>query len=376
MNESFGKRLSACMEIADVSNVNLAKKLHMDPSLLSRIRNDSRSFRNDPDIRTEACRYLIRHAEEANRLPELMELISANNNKERKTAPAQGQGLPQDTVDKAEEDPVSMLYHYLFDQKDFERKALTDLLQTIHILPGGLLSPKDQSSPLHIPDIPEKNHYIGIEGFRQAVVRFLCTVKENKIPNLYLFSDESMDWLTEDPSFSSLWAFLMTECIRNGTKIHIIHHITRNVTEMTTGVQKWLPLYMTNSIRSFYLKDNEDKYFSHTVFLAPGVACVRGWHPKGNEKNAIYHYETDEGLLSYYENGYRILLEKARPLLEVRFNKEEQKAPPASITVSRKAAVVTSQGKPSVSFIFYHPLMRGAIAEYAASLPEEDHIPE
>ena len=64
-----------------------------------------------------------------------------------------------------------------------------------------------------------------------------------KEKDLYLFSDQNIDWITADKAFQQKWMSLMIQCVTSGVKIHIIHNIERNLTEIGEAIRSWLPLY-------------------------------------------------------------------------------------------------------------------------------------
>ena len=51
--------------------------------------------------------------------------------------------------------------------------------------------------------------YHGMEGLQTAVLRFLGNVIERKEKDLYLYSDQNIDWITTDKSFQQKWMSLM-----------------------------------------------------------------------------------------------------------------------------------------------------------------------
>ena len=83
--------------------------------------------------------------------------------------------------------------------------------------------------------------YHGITGLQTAVLRFLGNVIERKEKDLYLYSDQNIDWITADKAFQTKWMSLMIQCVTSGVKIHIIHNIERNLIEIGEAIRSWLP---------------------------------------------------------------------------------------------------------------------------------------
>jgi hypothetical protein len=57
--------------------------------------------------------------------------------------------------------------------------------------------------------------------------------------------------------------------------------------------------------------------FAHTLFLAPGLACVSGWHPAGDEDGALYRYTADPEELENSRQMFRALLCDSRSLIRI-----------------------------------------------------------
>lgn len=128
-----------------------------------------------------------------------------------------------------------------------------------------------------------------------------------------------MEWMTGDEEFNAKWKALMLACVKNGTKIQIIHNIERGTDEMLDAISNWLPLYMSGLIESFVCHKKSDMRFSHTMFLCPDAACVFGAHVRGAEKEGWYDYISVQDKLSICKAQYDGLLSQAEPLIRLFF---------------------------------------------------------
>jgi len=172
-------------------------------------------------------------------------------------------------------------------------------------------------------DILNENtdEYIGIEGLRNAVIRFLGSVVTSKQTcNLKLYSDQNMGWLAADLVFMQKWGALMYNvALKN--RIQIIHNIDRNLSEMLVAIEKWLPLYMTGMIDAFYCKKAVDGRFAHTFFIAPQLAAINASIVVGTENMGKYQYINTAVNVLYYESQFDALMEMSKPLVQV-FNEQ------------------------------------------------------
>lgn len=113
----------------------------------------------------------------------------------------------------------------------------------------------------------------------------------------------------------------MYAVLKNENQIKIIHNVDRNFSEMLTGIEKWLPLYMSGLIEGYYCK-NTDIKFSNTLFVAPDTAGIYGSFVSGTEESGIYQYACTPERVRYFEKQFDALLASSQPLVQV-FRKEK-----------------------------------------------------
>lgn len=160
--------------------------------------------------------------------------------------------------------------------------------------------------------------YHGMTGLQTAVLRFLGNVIERKEKDLYLYSDQNIDWITADKVFQAKWMSLMIRCVTSGVKIHILHNIERNLTEIGEAIRSWLPLYPSGQIASFYLDGQKNTNFSTTLFLCPGYASIYGNNIVGTEnENGNYLYVTEPEKIHSCRQFFDTLLGKAHRLIRI-----------------------------------------------------------
>lgn len=153
-----------------------------------------------------------------------------------------------------------------------------------------------------------KSTYHGIDGLRTAVVRFLNETVNGSARELYLYSDQDMQWLVGDPAFLKVWSALMFDCVRKRVRITIIHNVNRNSDEMVSAVVNWLPLYLSGMIIPYICHTEGETRFAHTLFLSPNKACINACHFRGCEAEGNYRYITDRTELSSLRREFDGLL--------------------------------------------------------------------
>ena len=147
---------------------------------------------------------------------------------------------------------------------------------------------------------------------------FLKKVLENNTASsVLLFSDEPMDWLTENKEFEKKWKSMMMELARSGKRIKIIHSLGRNLDEMLTGIAEWMPLYMTGTIEPYYYPRKKDGIFRHTLFLAPGISAVSSRLVAGMDGDKAVFYIKNQAGINALENEFYSYLRLCKPLMKI-----------------------------------------------------------
>lgn len=298
----FGNRLSKAMELADLSSLRLARALNVDASLISKYRSGLRVPRTDHPIIGEISRVLAKQICDMDRAAALAQLV----------------GEPLQAL--SPEEVARLLEIWLREPDAVDTSLIEDLLEKLDTVSPqtGLPCIPVSALPQESPQQTEETEFQGHEGLRRAVRRFLCEAIRSKQPELWLFSEQNMDWMTEDRDFFLQWAALMNTYVSYGGKIRIIHHIDRGLKEMASAIQGWLPLYLSGRIESWYCRRQGGDRFSHTVFLAPGKACIAGICFVGKETDASYCYSIAPSFLESMTGLFEDLLSECRPLMTLR----------------------------------------------------------
>ena len=304
----FGEKLDAVMELAEISNIRLGNLVNIDTSYISRFRNGLRSPKSNPRTMDAICTALLRRLGDQNKIQQLAALM--------KVAP----GVLTD-----EDETFSLFHDWLYDtEKTDSSSVIEKLLENIDTFSLDAKTPLPSFEEVAAKVKCEDTVYFGSTGLQNAVIRFLASVISGGGKELYLYSDQNMNWLT-DPEFRLKWAALMLCCVQNGVKIHIIHNVDRDVSEMIEAIISWLPLYMSGMIRSYYCKKQKNSRFSNTIFLCPGVACIKGSNVIGTEdQNGEYRYDTDPKILEIHRAAFRGLLDDAKQLVRIYGNLESE----------------------------------------------------
>ncbi|MBQ4426702.1 MAG: helix-turn-helix transcriptional regulator [Oscillospiraceae bacterium] len=300
---AFGEKLGAAMELTELSNIRLGRLVNVDPSYISRFRNGLRSPKSNRETTDAICAVLTARARERNQTAQLAAMMN----------------VAADAL-YDEEDAIARMRDWLFDADRADDSSVVErLLENIDAFAfEPKLPPLLFSSVLdETAQIDERETYFGAQGLRAAVLRFLGSAIRAQAKVLYLYSDQSTEWMA-DPAFRVKWAMLMMECVKQGIHITIIHNIDRDLDEMISAITNWLPLYMSGMIESYYCKKERNARFSNTLFLCPNVACIKASNVVGQEdRHGVYPYQTEAPLLEAAQFAYDGLLAASKQLVKI-----------------------------------------------------------
>ena len=297
-DKAFGEKLNLIMTMLEISNRTLANSINVDSSLISRLKRGARTTSNKDLIRLMSS-YFYEKAKQNNQLDHFQKIVNPTL-----TSEMDSELLYKWFLAGTQEHDVYLISSLFTKINNFSMATPITLPSIDKIIDPEIIK-KDQSI------------YHGVNGLREAVIRFLNSVIQTDAPTtLYLYSDQNMDWMTSDAEFSKIWATLMAYILKNNNKIVIIHNINRDLKELLEAITRWLPLYMSGLIESYYLDNEQPGPFRHTMFIAPAVGAITSDFIRGHEKNAQYNYHTGI-LIDYPYEQFTHLLSIAKPFVKM-----------------------------------------------------------
>ena len=293
MLSTLSEKIDFLMTLTATRSSTLARVLNYDPSYISRIRSGKRGIPTHQPCLEPASQYFakaIKKQHQKSAAANAMQLETDWPEDEKKAAKQIEAWLKGEPI---AEDPLERVTALL-------RGAKKDARQTeLHKTSETLL-------------------FFGNEGKREGVRFFLeDLVQSGKPCTLLLHSDENIDWLTEDPAFTKVWAGLLVQIAANGGRIRIIHSIGRKLNEMWEAVQKWLPLYMTGAIEPYYYPLLRDGVYLRTTFIAEGRSAFVSNAVQGQKGDPLSFLISDPQAIRALEEEFAAFLALCKPLMEV-----------------------------------------------------------
>ena len=277
----FKEKINLLMKMANTTNTKLAGALGIDPSLVSRWRTGAREPGDDSRYIQLISVYFAAQARQDFQRVALLELT----------------GHQMEDKNVSESVIATYLTRWLSNESKISSESIQVLLDSIgsvgnhpYPLPDVTLPAEPHGQPIDLQS------FSGTEGLRSATMKLLMHALQSRQiePKLYLFSDEPMDWIIENPLFAKQWYYLISSCIRRGLKIEVIHTLSRDSNELAIAVQRWLPFYMTGAIVSYYYPEKRDDMFNHTSFILAGEAMVSSTSVRGQGRNSVQYIYTND----------------------------------------------------------------------------------
>ncbi|MCR5235850.1 MAG: hypothetical protein K6E34_01440, partial [Lachnospiraceae bacterium] len=199
MRNIFGERLDAVMSISEISNIQLSRWMNVDSSLISRYRAGVRTPRSNPELSEKLSDVLWHHFQSPQKKEDLAAVMECD--------PAE---LDRD-----------IFFGWLCDFDPMQQGRYADvekLMAAFDTQLSGMESLPAVSGGYPREYADEKEIYTGTEGLREAVIRILNNAALSEVKEIWLYSDENMDWMTGNQDFRMKWMRLMASCAKSGIR--------------------------------------------------------------------------------------------------------------------------------------------------------------
>ncbi len=266
----FSEKLNYLMMITSTTNTELANALSIDQSVISRFKLGKREPGKNSDYFTNIAKFFSHKIFKLNMQYKFSSFMNAGN----------------------ENKLTNSIYEWLKNNKNNNNMFFNPVYNTAY--------------------------FYGNKGKQDAVILFLENLENKFNETLYLYSDENMNWMLDEP-FSKKWSSLLTSVLKNGNKIKIIHSLSRDYSELINAVFKWLPLYLTGNIEPYYIPKLRDSINRRTIFICSNQAITSS-SVENNTDNMLNLYTTEPQLLFAIKEEFNNYLNIANPLLNIQYN--------------------------------------------------------
>ena len=287
-------------EIINTLNINvgeLAKYLNFDASYLSRIRKGERIPSNKEDFINLTATFISKKYNNDEYQTSLILLFGKEkiNNEDIKD--------------------------WIYNNKQTNKNEITKFLKKMDSFNLNDYIKAIKFDELKVPNIPfykeKTRNYYGLEEMKKGELNFFkSTVLSKSKEDIFMCSDMPMEDMAKDIEFGKKWMFAIAMSLKKGLHLNIIHNLDRPFNEMMLGLESWIPIYMTGQVSPYYFPEIKNTIYNHLNYTSGSTALIgesiKGCHDKGK-----YYLTTNKKEIDYYKEKTKLLLEKAKPLMEI-----------------------------------------------------------
>ena len=294
MKHIIADKLNFLMKVTGTKNNMLSRALNFDASHISRIRTGQRGLPSHREFIVPAAAYFARAIRNTTQKRILAKRI-----------------CPGSEWPESLEGATVLMASWLGEDEPIDFVLLNRYLEESN----SNLSPADMRA--NDTNRYSTEFYPGNEGKRKCVMRFLTELAALEEPvTMLLNSEENMEWLYEKPEFTKQWAGLLVTLLKRGSRIVIVHTISRSFEEMIEAVAKWAPLYAIGHIESYYYPRLRDHVFRRTLFIAKGKLAVVAHSTGDAGVNRLNMLTKDPVAVEALEQEFSDFLTMCHPLMQ------------------------------------------------------------
>lgn len=327
----FARRLSLLMNLIGISNRTLAKVLSLDPSLISRWRTGTRVPSKDSEHLDRLAFHIAQCAKQDFQKKTICDLI----------------GVKKEEISETE--LAQLIKNWLSEPLTSSNKLVDSLLSKI----GMFKTPQmlERFEPALAGQRISCEVFYSVEGKRRGAMKFLSLAAGCETPStLLLYSDEHIGWFTEDRSYMLQLAGTMISLARRGWKVKMVHTVSRDISEMMTAIEFWMPLYMTGSVEPYYNPRYREHYFRRTLFVVPRLAAFVSTSFEESQREAPSFLFTEPQIVDLLTSEYEKFLSTCRALMRIpQIGSEEMFSLLEEFEEQRMSGYVISDGLPLVT---------------------------
>lgn len=310
----FGERLNSLMNAISMGNRELAFKLALDQSYISRLRNGQRQPADVEKLSSRIAAVVVERGF-AMKLLENIFLLTDDIGSPRYDW--QLDLYARESMDRLVEQVSEWLKGRISTAYDTTRMRLImrrfNDFDFSHYDKGGF-SPDD-----HVPvygNSVSRSQFFGVDGLRQGLLEFLWRSVEAKVPRLVLVSGMSflLSGYSEEYEKSRNQAF--RTLIAQGTQIVALHDLECSLQETLDRIDLWMPLYLLGNVSAYCIPGMHSSTYTHLDYGSS--ACVFSADTVANRGETCRSYLSSEPeVIAVHRERILRILEMASPLMAI-----------------------------------------------------------
>ena len=297
--------LHSLLSYLGIKSVEVARYMHHDPSLISRILTGKRRPSNKKQFSNDVALYAVKRFGKNIDLPAFCAFLGCS--------PAD---VPDDRA------LVEQIVKWLGTSKGKPTSdPVREFLQKIDSFNLDsyirvLSFPEEEVLPLD-DSLAPATEYRGISRMMKSEIDFIAaTLASSSMEDVFMYSDMPISDMAQNMDFGKKWMMGMALLLKKGLHLHIVHSINRPLPEMMIGLESYIPMYMTGQISPYYLKTAQNEPFLHLLKVS-GAAALSGEAIAGHQAEGRYILTLREQEIGFFREEANLLLSKAIPLMQI-----------------------------------------------------------
>ena len=297
--------LHSLLDYLGIKSVELARYMHHDPSLISRILTGKRRPSSKKQFSNDVALYVVKRFGKTIDLPAFCAFLGCS---------------PENVPDNNA--MVEQIVKWLGTSKgEPSSNPVKEFLQKIDSFNLDnyirVLSFPGEEIPVFDTTLAPTTEYRGITRMMKSEIDFIAaTLTSPSMEDVFLYSDMPISDMARHKDFGKKWMMGMALLLKKGLHLHILHSINRPLPEMMFGLESYIPMYMTGQISPYYLKTAQNEPFLHLLKVS-GAAALSGEAIAGHQAEGRYILTLKEQEIEYFREEANLLLSKATPLMQI-----------------------------------------------------------
>jgi len=297
--------LHSLLDYLGIKSVELARYMHHDPSLISRILTGKRRPSSKKQFSNDVALYAVKRFGKTIDLPAFCAFLGCS---------------PENVPDNNA--MVEQIVKWLGTSKgEPSSNPVKEFLQKIDSFNLDnyirVLSFPGEEIPVFDTTLAPTTEYRGITRMMKSEIDFIAaTLTSPSMEDVFLYSDMPISDMVRHKDFGKKWMMGMALLLKKGLHLHILHSINRPLPEMMLGLESYIPMYMTGQISPYYLKTAQNEPFLHLLKVS-GAAALSGEAIARHQAEGRYILTLKEQEIEYFREEANLLLSKATPLMQI-----------------------------------------------------------
>lgn len=291
----FYEKLIFLLNLTQSTNRMLARELQVDPSLISRLRTGTRGVpRNREHVRAMSA-YFARRCTTEYQMQALSGML----------------GIKQSLAMKKEQ-LSEILYYWLCGENDDVGRFMPTLESlTVGDIETDIAAEQNDISTANVV-------YYGNDGKRAAAhAVYQRLISREKPCTIYIMSDESDNWISEDYKFSrSLQGWAMN-LLNRGFRFCQIAPPGSPDNLAFESLVRWLPSYMTGHVTAYFYPRLRDNVHRRTLVIIPGEIAMASDSLACQKSSMATLLTTENRFIQTYLTLFQDYLKMCRPMQNI-----------------------------------------------------------